>query len=89
MAKNFDKQFKIDAVNYYLTHKELGLKGYGENLGVHHQTLARWKRELVKTGDIQGRGSGNYSSNEAKEIARLQRKLRDTKDALDVGFNLL
>ena len=30
------------------------------------------------------RGSGNYASEEAKEIARLQRQLRDTKDALEV-----
>ena len=28
--------------------------------------------------------SGNYASDEAKEIARLQRELRDTKDALEV-----
>ncbi|MFR3320746.1 MAG: hypothetical protein ACLTSZ_05660 [Lachnospiraceae bacterium] len=27
---------------------------------------------------------GNYASDEAKEIARLQRELRDTKDALEV-----
>lgn len=84
MAKHFDKQFKIDAVNYYLDHKNLGMIGCAENLGIHHQTLSRWKRELDKTGDIQSRGSGNYSSDEAKEIARLQRELRDTKDALDV-----
>ena len=30
------------------------------------------------------RGTGNYSSDEAKEIARLQRELRDTKDALEI-----
>ncbi len=27
---------------------------------------------------------GNYASDEAKEIARLKRELRDTKDALEV-----
>lgn len=30
------------------------------------------------------RGSGNYSSDEAKEIARLKKELKDTKDALDI-----
>ena len=35
-------------------------------------------------GVVPTRGSGNYSSDEAKEIARLQRELRDTKDALEV-----
>lgn len=35
-------------------------------------------------GTVPIRGSGNYASDEAKEIARLQRELRDTKDALEV-----
>ena len=40
--------------------------------------------ELRETGDIESRGSGNYASDEAKEIARLKRELRDAQDALDV-----
>ena len=35
-------------------------------------------------GSVPTRGTGNYSSDEAKEIARLQRELRDTKDALEI-----
>lgn len=35
-------------------------------------------------GDIPVIGSGNYASEEAKEIARLKRELRDAQDALDV-----
>ena len=26
MAKHYDKQFKLDAIQYYLNHKDLGLK---------------------------------------------------------------
>lgn len=33
---------------------------------------------------ISVRGSGNYESDEQKEIARLKRELRDAQDALDV-----
>ena len=33
---------------------------------------------------MDNRGSGNYSSDEAKEIAGLKKELRDTQDALDV-----
>ena len=36
------------------------------------------------SGDIPVRGSGNYASDEQKEIAQLKRELRDAKDALDV-----
>ena len=84
MARHFDKQFKLDAVEYYHSHRELGLVGCAENLGISQQTLSRWQKELRETGDIESRGSGNYASDEAKEIARLKRELRDTQDALDV-----
>lgn len=84
MAKQFDKQFKLDAVQYYHDHKDLGLLGCAKNLGISQQTLSRWQKELRECGDITCRGSGNYASDEAKELARVQRELRDTKDALEV-----
>jgi len=84
MAKQYNKQFKLDAVQYYQDHKDLGLQGCASNLGISQQTLSRWKKERKGTGDIESRGSGNYSSEEEKEIARLKRELRDTQDALDV-----
>ena len=82
--KKFDKQFKVDAVEYYQNHKELGLQGCAMNLGVSTQSLSRWQKEFTDSGEIVARGTGNHSSDEAKEIARLQRELRDTKDALDI-----
>ena len=33
---------------------------------------------------IESRGSGNFSSDEAKEIARLRKELKNTQDALEV-----
>ena len=33
MAKQHDKQFKLDAVQYYFDHKELGVRGCAQNLG--------------------------------------------------------
>ena len=33
MAKQHDKQFKLDAVQYYKDHKDLGVRGDAENLG--------------------------------------------------------
>ena len=78
MAKHYDKQFKLDAVQYYHDHRDLGLQGCASNLGISQQTLSRWQKELRETG------SGNYASDEAKKIARLKRELRDAQDALDV-----
>lgn len=42
-------------------------------------------RTASKNGNkIESRGSGNFSSDEAKEIARLRKELKDTQDALEV-----
>lgn len=48
-------------------------------------TLARWEAQFRDNdGDIPVIGSGNYASEEEKEIPRLKRELRDAQDALDV-----
>ena len=52
MAKHYDKQFKLDAVQYYHDHRDLGLQGCASNLGISQQTLSRWQKELRETGDI-------------------------------------
>ena len=44
MAKHYDKQFKLDAIQYYNDHKELGVAGCANNLGISQQTLSRWKK---------------------------------------------
>ena len=84
MRKQHDKQFKEDAVKYYIDHKELALTGCAKNLGIGGSTLSKWLRESNEESGIQVRGSGNYSSDEQKEIASLKHELRNTKDALDI-----
>ena len=42
MSKHYDKQFKEDAVKYYLEHKELGLKKCAENFAVSKTALGAW-----------------------------------------------
>lgn len=45
----------------------------------------KWIKDANNNGNkIESRGSGNFSSDEAKEIARLRKKLKDTQDALEV-----
>ncbi len=80
-----NKQFKLDAVNYRKEHPNLTQAECAKNLGIGISTLARWEAQFRDNdGDIPVRGSGNYESDEAKEIARLKRELRDAQDALDV-----
>ena len=40
MANQHDKQFKLDAVQYYLDHKELGVRGCAQNLGIGYSNAA-------------------------------------------------
>lgn len=83
-TKRYDKQFKEDAVKYFKEHKELSLKKAAQNLGISCSALSSWVKEAEENGCITVRGSGNYSSDEAKEIARLKKELRDTQDALEI-----
>ena len=79
------KQYKLDAINYRKEHPDLTQGECAKNLGIGVSTLARWEAQFRDNeGDIPVRGSGNYESDEAKEIARLKRELRDAQDALDV-----
>ena len=84
-SKQHTKQFKSDAVNYRKEHPDLTQVECAKNLGIGVSTLSRWETQFRdNSGDSPVRGSGNYSSDEAKEIARLKRELRDAQDALDV-----
>jgi len=79
------KQFKLDTVNYRNEHPDLTQVECAKNLGIGVSTLAKWESQFRNNdGDIPVRGSGNYQSDDAKEIARLKRELRDAQDALDV-----
>ena len=51
MAKQHDKQFKLDAVQYYFDHKELGVCGSGNYASDEQKKIARLKRELRDAQD--------------------------------------
>ena len=84
MSKQYEKEFKENAVRYHHDHPELTIKECAEKLGVPYDTYHGWLNSVKVKGDNAFRGSGNYSSDEAKEIARLKRELRDTQDALEI-----
>ena len=75
------KQFKLDAINYRKERPDLTQFECAKNLGIGVSTLACWEAQFRDNdGDIPVIGSGSYASDEAKEIARLKRELRDTTD---------
>lgn len=87
MAKGtqYSQEFKENAIQYKADHPELTIRRAADNLGVSESALKAWMKAAKENeGSVPTRGSGNYASDEAKEIARLQRELRNTKDALEI-----
>ncbi|MGI6120724.1 MAG: transposase [Saccharofermentanales bacterium] len=80
--KTYDKEFKEDAVAYVKSHPELSVAACARNLGVNENTLHGWLHKVRNNEEF--RGSGNYRSDEAKEIARLKKELQAHKDALRI-----
>lgn len=85
-GKRYSQQFKNDAVQYRKDHPEMTLIDTANHIWVLSKSaLKHWSASAKQNdGDVISRGSGNYSSDEAKEIARLRRQLRDAKDALEI-----
>jgi transposase len=62
----------------------LGLAKCAEKLGTSKTALTTWVKAANETGEVTIRGTGNYASDEAKELARVKRELRDTQHALEI-----
>jgi len=55
-----------------------------KQFAIADSTVHKWLKDAKNNnGTINSRGSGNYASDEAKEIARQKKELKDTQDALD------
>ncbi len=81
--KHYSKQFKIDAVQL-VTEQGFDVSEAARNLGIHHSSLRRWKRELESDGNQAFPGKGNLSP-EKEELDRLRKenkRLRMERDIL-------
>lgn len=80
----FSAEFKQDAVDYYQTSGKT-IEQCANDLRIGKSTLGKWLREAkANNGNASHRGSGNYSSDAEKEIARLKKELKDKDDALEI-----
>ena len=81
----FTDEFKQGVVQYVLDHPDESKVSIAKRFGIADSTINKWMKDADKNNEtIVSRGSGNFSSDEAKEIARLKKELKDTQDALDV-----
>ena len=81
----FTDEFKQGVVQYVINHPDESKVSIAKRFGVADSIIHKWMKDSAKNnGTIVSRGSANFSSDEAKEIARLRKELKDTQDALDV-----
>ncbi|GFI41699.1 hypothetical protein [Thomasclavelia cocleata] len=81
----FTDEFKQGLLTMYSSTLMLPRSLLPNRLGWLTVLVHKWLKDAKNNnGTINSRGSGNYSSDKAKEIARLKKELKDTKDALDV-----
>jgi len=81
--KHYSKQFKLDAVKL-VTEQGFNVSEAARNLGIHHSSLRRWKRQLESGGNQAFPGKGNLSP-EKEELDRLRKenkRLRMERDIL-------
>ena len=70
--KHYSRQFKTDAVKL-VTEQDFNVSEAARNLGIHHSSLRRWKRELESDGNQAFPGKGNLSA-EKQELDRLRKE---------------
>lgn len=84
MQRTYTKEFKTDAVRYVKDHPDVTHHEAAEYLGVPYHTLYGWiKEDRQKNRPESYDEKGNLSDLE-KENLRLQKELRDAKDALEI-----
>lgn len=83
--KQYTQEFKEEVVRYILEHPEIPITESARKFGIADSTIHTWRNSYLENHEsVPTRGSGNYSSDEAKEIARLKKELKDTNDALEI-----
>ena len=58
--RRFSKQFKIDAVKL-VTEQGYKVSEAARNLGIHHSSLRRWKKQFETKGQQAFTGKGHMS----------------------------
>jgi len=70
--KHYSKQFKVDAIKL-VTEQGYNVSEAARNLGIHHSSLRRWKKQIETNGNQAFPGKGNLNS-EKEELYRLRKE---------------
>ena len=80
--KSYSKQFKLDAVKL-VTEQGYNVSEAARNLGVDHNTLRRWKKQLEADKSEAFPGNGKLTP-ENEELHRLRKEVAKLKMERDI-----
>jgi len=80
--RNYDKDFKINAVNLYKSSGR-SLNTLAGELGLSTSTLSHWVRDYEQTGDKSFPGKGKIKCSE-EELRDLRRELLHVRQERDI-----
>jgi transposase len=75
--KQLSKQFKVDAVKL-VTDQGYKVSEVARNLGIHHSSLRRWKKQFETNGNQAFPGKGHMSP-EKEELHRLRKEVKQLR----------
>lgn len=81
-VRTYDKEFKVNAVNLYLTSNR-SYKQISKDLGIPTSTLAGWLKEQKKEGTQAFPGKGCSKSSD-EELSRLKKELAIVREERDI-----
>lgn len=82
MRKQYDKEFKINAVRLYEESGKL-LREVEKELGIGAGCISHWRKELQDQGELSFPGNGKQNERDA-EMTRLKRELEIVKQERDI-----
>jgi transposase len=89
MRKQYDKEFKINAVKLHETSGKK-LHEIEDELGIGHGCISHWRKELKKYQETSFPGHGNINEKD-KEYFKLKREneiLREERDILKKALSI-
>lgn len=85
IRRKFSKEHKLEIVNRSLE-EDSSVIEVSEAYGIHVNTLSRWRREFLSSGEaVSFPGNGNEQlSPEEREIKKLKKKLQEAELERDI-----
>jgi transposase len=80
--RKYTREFKIEAVRL-AENSDKSMVDLAQELGIHQNTLYKWRRQLMAEGQEAFPGQGNRKASDA-EMIQLRRELEQAREERDI-----